>query len=140
MSKRGPSVLRGAVVAGAMLAAVTVSPTAAHAVSGGGCGAWNPVDACISWNRDGGGKLFADFYMNVAPDYSRCIAVLGISKNGSFVIQQTYNLNGTGRYGPIDRTTATLPATSGNGFARVAVYNCDWKWQSQQDSPTIYWG
>jgi hypothetical protein len=74
-------------MAAAMPAAVAVSPPAAHAAAGGGCGAWNAVDPCISWNRDGGGTLYADFSMNVTPDYNRCITVLGISKNGTFVTQ-----------------------------------------------------
>jgi hypothetical protein len=125
-------IVRGALLTGLMLAAVGAAPTAAHAASGGGCGAWNNIDPCISWSAN---ELRADFYMNVNPDYSRCIAVLGIFKNGSLVTQQTFNLNRTGHFGIVTSRTTS----SGSAFARVGIYNCDWGWHYSQDSPTVYY-
>jgi hypothetical protein len=132
--------MRRALTASAMLTltALFINPAAAHAATGGGCGPTNPIDPCISWSSAAGGQVSADFYVNVTPDYDRCIVLFGVSKNGVFVQpQKTYTLTHTGRYGPITVPTATMPPSRGSAFARVNVYNCDSQFLYSQDSPVV---
>ncbi|GAA4424171.1 hypothetical protein GCM10023148_26340 [Actinokineospora soli] len=116
-----------------MSIAALLNSSPAHAASGGGCGAWDHIDPCVSFS---GSYIYADFYMNVTPDSSRCLAVLQIWKNGSLVKSQSYSLTRTGRYGPISNYAGT---GRGSAYSKLHIYTCSNVAHYSVTSPTLYW-
>ncbi|MGA5299451.1 hypothetical protein ACPCHT_05950 [Nucisporomicrobium flavum] len=106
--------------------------------SGGGCTGAYPISACISQH---GNELWADFYLNAEPDFTRVTAELWIDTEplpDSY--HQIFNLTYKGGpYGKVTRYIATLPPKAGNAVARVQVRTHDGTAHGLFQSPRIYW-
>ncbi|MFD8154421.1 hypothetical protein ACFY3O_35935 [Streptomyces sp. NPDC001046] len=132
ISKLRPTLVLAATILGLTIA--TGAP--ATAATGGGCGAKETTDACISKS---GNYVYADFYQNATPDSSSTKAVLTLYNKGAAVKSATYALNRTGRFGPISYNVATLPVTSGSAYSCVKVYTSTGALHRTSCSPTLYY-
>ncbi|MGC4770709.1 hypothetical protein ACLQ25_17240 [Micromonospora sp. DT44] len=136
MGKRLLGTILGTVVT---LAALLVAPTAAQAASGGGCTGAYPISSCISY-QGSNQTVVGDFYMNATPDGSRCTAYLQLrtSNNGnsSWIY---YDLNRTGRFGPISRNVNVMNNFKGSAVAVVEVYTCSGAFHGTYTSPRVYY-
>jgi hypothetical protein len=131
--------LRAVGITMVLLATLLINPSPAHAASGGGCGPYENIDACISHTLEFGGKLKADFYANASPANSRCWVTLVVGTYGIPRKTKNFRVDRTGRFGPIEYNVDHLPDISGNGFAQAHVYNCNWEYQYSSTSPTIHY-
>jgi hypothetical protein len=136
--KLSTRIIASTAIALSLVGGAHVPAQATHLADGGGCAQRISgfISPCISFSTAGGGALHPDFYVNWTPGCNNK-ARMTVYVNGSPYLSWPFDLTYVGRYGPKYAGVNANPDRSARAFTRVQVWDCNWNWIGQGDSPAV---